>query len=71
MPTLGLFGPSWPQLYRPWGPRAAFVSTPENYVELTSYPGYDPDAVTQSLMGSLTVDAAEKAARELWKKVTC
>ncbi len=68
-PTLGLFGPSWPQLYRPWGEHCAFVSTPETYDQLTSYPGYDQATVTGSLMASLTVTAACAAAVELWKRI--
>lgn len=66
-PTLGLFGPSWPQLYRPWGDHAAYVSTPEDYKQLTSYPGYHPDTAP-CLMGSLTVEAAFAAASELWNR---
>jgi ADP-heptose:LPS heptosyltransferase len=66
-PTLGLFGPSWPQLYRPWGDHCAFVSTPENYTQLTS--GLSrADGYKASLMASLTVEAAFAAAVELWKK---
>ncbi len=64
-PTLGLFGPSWPHLYRPWGEHAAYVSTPETYAQLTAYPGYHPDHVKESLMGSLTVEAAYIAASKL------
>lgn len=69
VPTLGLFGPSWPQLYRPWGPRAAYVSTPETFDQLISYAGYTP-RTAPCLMRTLTVDAAEAAARELWQKVS-
>jgi heptosyltransferase-3 len=69
-PTLALFGPGWPQLYRPWGDRAAYVSTPETYDQLTSQPGYDNWGYTASLMGSLTVEAAYAAAIDLWKKIT-
>lgn len=65
VPTLGLFGPSWPHLYRPWGEKAAYVSTPESYDELTDYEGYDPAKVTDSLMRSLTIAAALRAAQEL------
>lgn len=64
IPTLGLFGPSWPHLYRPWGSRAAYVSTPEDYAALTSYEGYDPTKVTDSLMQSLKVNDAVKALKE-------
>jgi len=67
IPTLGLFGPSWPRLYRPWGQRCAYVSTPENFDQLTAYPGYDP-ATAPSLMNSLTVAAAYAVAVELWGK---
>jgi ADP-heptose:LPS heptosyltransferase len=69
IPTLGLFGPSWPQLYRPWGERAAFVSTPETFDQLINYPGYDP-RTAPCLMRSLTVTAACAAAVGLWKKVS-
>lgn len=69
VPTLGLFGPSWPQLYRPWGPRCAYVSTPESFDQLTSYAGYDPKTAP-CLMGSLTVTAAVEAAANLWKKTS-
>lgn len=65
IPTLGLFGPSWPQLYRPWGPKCAYVSTPENFDQLISYPGYHADTAP-SLMTSLTVEMACKAAVRLW-----
>ena len=67
IPTLGLFGPSWPQLYRPWGRRAAYVSTPENFTQLTSRPGYT-GGFDASLMGSLTVEMAAAGAIELCKK---
>lgn len=63
-PTLGLFGPSWPHLYRPWGTHTAYVRTPKNYDELIDYDGYKPHSAP-SLMTELTVDAVEKAAIEL------
>jgi heptosyltransferase-3 len=68
IPTLGLFGPSLPQLYRPWGPRAAYVSTVESFDQLLSHPGYTRGNGV-SLMTSLTVEAAYEAAVELWEKV--
>ena len=67
-PTLGLFGPSPDARYRPWGPKAAFVRTPESFEELTGAPDFD-FAARQCFMESLTVDSAEAAARELWAKV--
>jgi len=67
-PTLGLFGPSWPQLYRPWGEHCAYVSTPENYDELTNFEGYSPDNIFESLMKSLTVDMVYNATLDLYKQ---
>ncbi len=55
VPTLGLFGPSRPGHYRPWGIKSSYVSTPETMDELIAFPGYDPKTVG-SLMKSLTVD---------------
>ena len=66
--TLGLFGPGYPALYRPWGEHAAFVSTPETAEELTGYAGYHPSAIRESLMRSLTVTAAYDAAVDLLQK---
>jgi len=64
VPTLGLFGPSFPAQYRPWGPRAAYVSTPETFEQLTSYKGYTPEDAP-CLMRSLTVEKAYEAASYL------
>lgn len=60
--TLGLFGPSWPYLYRPWGAHCAYVSTPEDFSALIDFEGYDPKTLRHTLMESLTVDAAYDAA---------
>jgi len=68
-PTLGLFGPSPEARYRPWGPKAALVRTPESFEELTGAPGFD-FAARACFMESLTVDAAEAAARVLWAKTS-
>jgi heptosyltransferase III len=57
--TLGLFGPSWPYLYRPWGPQADFIATPENFAQLTDYPGYAPQTAP-CLMTGLTVEAVKE-----------
>ncbi len=65
IPTLGLFGPSREQNYAPWGPRAAFVRTPESYDTLVGGEGYD-HRTTDTLMGGLTVDMVSAAARGLW-----
>ena len=67
VPTLGLFGPSRVENYAPWGPRMASVSTALSYEELVGQPGYD-HRTTDTLMDSLTVDMAERAATELWRR---
>jgi len=68
VPVLGLFGPSWPHIYRPYGPHAAFVATPKNFAELIDYPGYH-SKTAPCLMDGLTVDAVEQAARNLWGRL--
>lgn len=67
-PTLGLFGPSLPEHYAPWGSRTAVVRTTRSYDEIVSAPDYDyRTADTQ--MDTLSVDAVEAAARRLWASV--
>ncbi|MFH1158020.1 MAG: glycosyltransferase family 9 protein [Pseudomonadota bacterium] len=68
VPTLGLFGPGWPLLYRPWGKHCAFISTPESFEQLTDYPGYS-SRTAPCLMTSLTVTTACAAAVNLWEKI--
>ncbi|WP_422367888.1 glycosyltransferase family 9 protein [Pelagibius sp.] len=68
IPTLGLFGPSPDARYRPWGAKAGFVRTPESFLELTG-DGFD-FAAKACFMESLTVNAAEAGARELWARVS-
>lgn len=65
VPTLGLFGPSYPHLYRPWGTRCAYVSTPQSFDELTDFEGYDPKTVG-SLMSSLSVEAVQDKILEMF-----
>jgi lipopolysaccharide heptosyltransferase III len=68
VPTLGLFGPSHPEQYGPWGARTAVATTSIAYDELVGAPGYD-HRTTDTLMDSLTVDAAEAAALGLWARI--
>jgi len=53
IPTLGLFGPSYPHLYAPWGDHTGYVCTPQTYDELTAFEGYDPKTLDRSLMTDL------------------
>jgi heptosyltransferase III len=67
-PTLGLFGPSPIEQYAPWGPHTAIVSTAIPHRDLIP-----PDFnrfTTDTLMDSLSVDAAEAGARGLWARVS-
>lgn len=68
IPVLALFGPSWPHLYRPYSPKSAYISTQQNFAELTSYEGYTPSKAP-CLMESLSVDAVEGAANQLFTRL--
>jgi ADP-heptose:LPS heptosyltransferase len=65
-PTLGLFGPSREELYAPWGPRAGAVRAALGFDRIFP-PGFD-HRTSGTLMDSLTVDAVETAARDLWHR---
>jgi len=67
-PTLGLFGPSPPERYAPWGERAAFVAAKIPYRDLVTAPDFN-HRNTATLMDSLSVDAVEEAARLLLARV--
>lgn len=64
--TVGVYGPSYPHLYRPWGPHTAYAATPETFDELIDFPGYDPKTLGRTLMGSLTVDAVKQAVLKFY-----
>ncbi len=66
IPTLGLFGPSPEQHYAPWGPLCGVVRASKGYDEIFP-PGFDHRNPC-NLMDSLSVDAVEEAARELWQR---
>ncbi len=62
-PTLGLFGPSDDRLYRPWGPRAAFVrgaSGPRDGDTPSEADGFQASEMTD-----LSVASVVRAARDL------
>jgi heptosyltransferase III len=67
IPTLGLFGPSLASHYGPWGRLAAVASTAIPAEELFRI-GFD-HRTTGTLMGSLSVATAERAARGLLARV--
>jgi len=68
VPTLGLFGPSREAHYAPWGAMCAVVRTALDYDQLVGGAGYD-HRTTGTLMESLTVEMAERGARDLWARV--
>jgi heptosyltransferase III len=66
-PTLGLFGPTQSSRYAPWGARTAAAQTAIPPLAL-----YGPDfdhRTTDTMMDSLSVDAAAAAAETLWRSV--
>jgi heptosyltransferase III len=65
-PTLGLFGPSLPSRYAPWGRHCAVVESAQSRAEMFP-PGFD-HRTTGSLMDGLEVATAEVAARRLWRR---
>lgn len=65
-PTLGLFGPTQASHYAPWGANAAVAQTAIPPLDL-----YTPDhdhRTTDTMMDSLSVEAAEAAATQLFRK---
>lgn len=62
-PTLGLFGPGYPETYGPWGARARVVTGTVPQAELLARVKADPDA--RGLMDGIPVPVVEDAARDL------
>ncbi|MEM9469713.1 MAG: glycosyltransferase family 9 protein, partial [Pseudomonadota bacterium] len=56
VPTVGLFGPSYPHLYAPWGTHCSIAQTPETFDQLIDFEGYSASTLDKSLMSSLGVD---------------
>lgn len=65
VPTFGVFGPSYPHIYRPWGDHAAYVATSESFDELIDFDGYDTKTCG-CLMNSLSVDMVKEAIEKNW-----
>lgn len=64
VPTVGLFGASYANIYAPWGPHTVYAHTPETFDELTNFPGYDPKTLKRSLMLSLSVETVMDAIKK-------
>lgn len=69
VPVMGLFGPSKPEIYAPWGAFASYVSTPESLEELISYDGYDPKTCG-CLMKSLSTEMVKEAIEKSWPEIS-
>ncbi len=54
VPSLGLYGPSYPHLYAPWGEHTGYACTPKTYDELVDFEGYDPKTLKMTLMDGLS-----------------
>ena len=67
IPTLGLFGPSHTRRYRPWGPRAAFLRTPESYEALVRR-AVPPGQIQGTLMAGLSVDSVLAGMEDLLRR---
>lgn len=68
IPTFGLFGPSWPHLYRPWGAHTAYARTDQDYDQLIDFPGYNTKTV-RSLMTSLSVETVLANVQKFWRRI--
>jgi len=55
VPAFGLFGPSYPHLYAPWGDHTGYLCTPQTYDELIDFDGYNAKTLKHSLMTGLAV----------------
>ena len=68
VPTFGVFGPSYPHLYAPWGEHTAYARTPETFDELIDFEGYHPKTLDRSLMVSLSVKDVISEINEFYKR---
>ena len=66
VPTVGLFGPSYPHLYAPWGAHTAYAQTPETFDQLIDFEGYCAKTLDRSLMTSLSSEEAQGIIKEFW-----
>ena len=64
VPTVGLFGPSPPARYGPWGDHCAVASSEVPYEDIVGASGFD-HRKTDNLMESLKVDSVERAVLDL------
>lgn len=63
IPTFGLFGPSYPHIYAPWGEHADYAQTAQTFDELIDFDGYD-SKTCGCLMESLETPVVIKKLEE-------
>lgn len=68
VPTVGLFGPSYPHWYRPWGAHTAYARTPETFDELIDFEGYHPKTLDRSLMVTLDTQEVIQTIKTFWNQ---
>ena len=71
VPTVGLFGPSMPEHYGPWGPHARSVRSDVSFKDLVQTPQFDhrkTDNLMQGLSSKKVLKALEKLVSELSEK---
>ncbi len=68
-PTVGLFGPSRPEQYAPWGDHTTVVRTTTTVDEFVRAPGYNRHT-TGSLMGEIGETAVTDACRALLEQTS-
>lgn len=68
VPTVGLFGASYPHIYAPWGDHTAYARTPETFDQLIDFEGYSPQTLDRSLMTSLDLDMVKNTISNFWQK---
>ena len=66
VPTLGLFGPSYPEAYRPWGSHCDYARTMETFGELIDYQDYD-SKTAPCLMKSLSVEMVKAKIERMFE----
>lgn len=68
VPTVGVFGPSYPHIYAPYGSHTTYARTWKSFDELIDFEGYDPRTLKHSLMEGLPVCDVQAVIDELIKK---
>ncbi len=68
VPTFGVFGPSYPHIYAPWGEHCDYARTPESFDELIDYEGYSPQTAP-CLMESLSIEMVKEGLNAFLAKL--